>query len=169
MRRISKTDALRLVEQDAPALARFSGCPMCALAAGSEATVLERDGVLVALDRFAARRGHLLVVLRRHVETLRELAWTEYLAVQRLAWEASRAVDAALKPRHVYVAALGTATARPMSFPHHHVHVVPLYDGDERDRPSEVFSWSRGVEIYEAGEAQALIGAVREAWPRGDP
>ena len=55
----------------------------------------------------------------------------------------------------------GAAEAQPrgISFPHAHVHVIPLPDGDERDRPAAVFTWSNGVYMYEDDEASR---------PRGD-
>jgi len=56
-----------------------------------------------------------------------------------------------------------------MSFPHFHIHVLPVYDTDERARPAHVFSWSAGVLVYEDDEAHALSERLREAWERGRP
>jgi histidine triad (HIT) family protein len=168
---LGKEEALAMVEREARALpARFRGCAMCAVAArhGADLEVLaESEAAVAALDRFATRPGHVLVVLRRHVERVVELPWAEYAEVQRLSWEAARALEEALRPKRVYVAALGSAERRAISFPHHHVHVVPLPHGDERDRPAEVFTWARGVALYEPGEAGAMAEALRRAWPAG--
>ena len=129
--------------------------------------VLAENEVAVAmLDRFATRRGHVVVVLRRHAEAIAELPWEEYAAVQRLAWEASRALTTALAPVRVYVAALGATRRIATSFPHHHVHVIPLMDGGEIDRPASVLTWANGVHVYEAGEMAALSERLRDAWPR---
>jgi diadenosine tetraphosphate (Ap4A) HIT family hydrolase len=171
LRRISKPEALSLVAAEAAEIeARFAGCAMCGVIAGAppaRAKLAENDAAVAVLDRFAARPAHVVVVLRRHLERVTDLPWDDYAAVQRLAWEAARALDRALSPRRVYVASLGSARAIATSFPHHHVHVVPLADGGEGDRPAEVLTWSRGVFVYEEGEAERLAEQLREAWPRG--
>src|SRR5262245_28081213 len=107
---------------------------------------LASNGVAVALlDRFAARPFHVVVVLRRHAERLTDLTLEEYAAVQRLAWEAAQALERLLSPKRIYVAALGAAQRIATSFPHYHVHVVPLLSGGPEDRPAEVLTWSNGV------------------------
>jgi diadenosine tetraphosphate (Ap4A) HIT family hydrolase len=169
LRRISKDEALSLVAAAAPEIeARFAGCAMCAAASGfpEGRRSLASNGAAVAmLDRFAARPGHVVVVLRRHVESVAELGWDEYALVQRLAWEAARALTEAIAPRRVYVASLGATRRIATSFPHHHVHVVPLADGGEADRPAEVLTWSRGVYVYEPGEVERWTERLRAAWP----
>lgn len=198
MRHISKSEALSRVALEAPVIERrFGGCPMCAAvavvsapedrptdhdpalnqgdlahpsAAVIRASALARSDVAIAMmDRFAARPGHAVVVLRRHVESIADIPWDEYAAVQRLAWEASRALTAALSPVRVYVAALGATRRIATSFPHHHVHVIPLSDGGESDRPAQVLTWSNGVHVYEPGERAAWAERIRAAWPRGAP
>jgi diadenosine tetraphosphate (Ap4A) HIT family hydrolase len=51
-----------------------------------------------------------------------------------------------------------------MSFPHFHIHVLPVYDTDARARPAHVLSWSAGVLVYEDAEAAALAERLRAAW-----
>ena len=157
-----------MVTREAEALpARFRGCVMCALVAGhpSDREVLaERPGAIAVLGRLVVRRGHVLVVLRRHVESIGAMPWSEYADVQRLAWEAACTLERGLRPRRVFVAALGSATQLPMSFPHHHVHVLPLFDGGEADRPSEVLTWRHGVSLYDGDEARELADTLRRDW-----
>ena len=66
----------------------------------------------------------------------------------------------------VYVASLGAVQALPMSFPHHHTHVVPIYETGERARPANVFSWSSGVVRYAQAEARELRASLRSALVR---
>lgn len=140
---------------------------MCATAmdgaAGGE-ILAANDAAVAVLARYWVRRGHILVVLRRHVESIRALPWEEYASAQRLAWEAARAAESALGAKRVYVAALGAVAPLATTFPHHHVHVVPLYDGGESDKPSRVLTWSEGIGVYEAGEAAEIAAALRRAW-----
>jgi hypothetical protein len=44
------------------------------------------------------------------------------------------------------------------------VHVVPLYDGGELDRPSEVLTWRHGIWLYAPDEARELAVRLRAAW-----
>lgn len=169
LRRLSKTEALALVAAASAEIdARFAGCAMCAAAFAPRGHLASNDAAVAMLDRFAARPGHVVIVLRRHVESLAELPWDEYAAVQRLAWEAARALTAALAPRRIHVAALGSASRIAISFPHHHVHVIPLTGGGEEDRPAEVLTWRHGVHIYEDGELEAWAARLRAAWPAAD-
>jgi diadenosine tetraphosphate (Ap4A) HIT family hydrolase len=169
MPQITKAEALALVTEEWERLpARYAGCAMCAMVAGhpDDIEILASNAHAVAvLDRYATRRGHVLVVLRRHAESVAELGWDEYAAVQRLAWEAGRAVDHALRPMRVFMAVLGSTAKLPNTFAHHHVHVIPLEPGSE-DRPSRVFSWEPGVYVYEAVEGRELAGSLRTSWPR---
>lgn len=169
LRRIPKTEALALVAAEAAEIeARFGGCAICAVSASpAPPGLLASNAVALAmLDRFAARPGHVVVVLRRHVESIAELPWDDYAAVQRLAWEAVQAVTRVLAPARVYVAALGSPRRIAISFPHHHVHVLPLTSGGDEDRPAEVLTWSHGVYTYDAGEIDAWAERLRAAWPR---
>jgi diadenosine tetraphosphate (Ap4A) HIT family hydrolase len=168
VRQITKTEALARVAAEAAEIEeRFAGCAMCAVSAAPPAgALLASNGAAVAmLDRFAARPGHVVVVLRRHVESLAELPWDEYAAVQRLAWEAAQALTRLLAPRRIFVAALGAPRRIAISFPHHHVHVLPLSGAGEHDRPAEVLTWSHGVHVYDPGEIEEWGARVRAAWP----
>ena len=156
MRRLSKQDALARL--GAPA-----GCPMCDLARDAPAIAASAHAAAL-LDRYAARPGHVLVVLRRHEERLAAVRWDEYEAMQRLAWEVCGALEDTLAPRRIYVAALGSAEARATSFPHVHLHVIPLSDGGEADRPASVLTWEHGMYVFEdAAEEQALRARLAAA------
>lgn len=141
---------------------------MCAIARGATGEPIARNDVAVCvLDRLASRRGHLLVIAERHVEALGDLGWRDYVAMQRLAWEASRALEAVFRPVRLYVAMLGSREETAKSFPHLHLHVVPLDDGGHDDRPAKVFTWDR-VHVYDDDEASAIIASLRAVWRRAE-
>jgi histidine triad (HIT) family protein len=169
MRQLTRGDALALLEQHKRDLLRHpDDCVMCALNERRDATLLLKQDAqgTVVLDRFGNRPAHLLVIARRHVEHATELSWPEYSALQRLAYEACQALQSALQPQRVFVAALGSSGApQPMTFSHFHLHVVPVLPGDERPRPAQVFSWTEGVVTYDAEQAAALIARLKSAWP----
>src|SRR5262245_4793495 len=158
MKRLAKDEVFaRLAAEHRP------GCRMCAMAVEQNAIASTEHAVAV-LDRFASRPGHVLVLLRRHEERIAALAWDEYADVQRLAWEMTRAIETALAPRRIYVAALGSAAPLVTSFPHVHFHVVPLADGGEADRPAAVFTWTNGIYVFDdADEEAALVAKLRAA------
>jgi diadenosine tetraphosphate (Ap4A) HIT family hydrolase len=167
-RTIEKPEALTLLaENRQQLLGDGSGCVMCALVARARSSlelVRESDHGVVLLDRFGTREGHLLVVSRAHVEDTLELGWDVYQDLQRLAYDGARVVTRSLAPARIFIAVLGASAALPMSFPHFHIHVLPVYDTDERARPAHVLSWSAGVLVYEDAEAAALAQRLRGAW-----
>jgi diadenosine tetraphosphate (Ap4A) HIT family hydrolase len=164
---MDRRDALRAVQREAALLPeKFGGCVMCGLVEHTKETHLlsKTRGAVAVLARFGVRRGHVLVVLRRHTERWEDLSRADWLDAQGLAWEAARAIETALGASRVYVASLGSAKQRAMTFPHHHLHVVPTYHGDRRDRPATVFTWERGVVVPSDREVQRLRDAIRGSW-----
>jgi diadenosine tetraphosphate (Ap4A) HIT family hydrolase len=120
---------------------------------------------IAVLSRYQLRRGHVLVLARRHVERWSDVAWNEWRDVQRLSWEAARAIERAFDPVRVYAATLGAnGKVAPTSFPHLHVHVVPIYESDERGKPSNVFTWKHGLVKPSSREAAAVQRALVDAW-----
>jgi len=53
----------------------------------------------------------------------------------------------------------------PQTYSHYHVHVIPVYETDERARPARVLSWSEGVVVYDDGEADGICRELSLAWP----
>jgi diadenosine tetraphosphate (Ap4A) HIT family hydrolase len=171
MQQLTKSDALEQLAQHKRQLLRHPDeCVMCALAERRDAAlVLKEDSYgTVVLDRFGNRPAHLLVISRRHVEHATQLSWPEYGALQRLAYEASQALEKALQPQRVFIAALGSSDPQPMTFSHFHLHVVPVLQGDDRPRPAQVFSWTEGVVTYDAAQAAKLVSQLERAWPMRD-
>lgn len=169
-RTIEKPEALSLLERNRRELLGDSdGCVMCALVRRASETSdfwAESEHGLVILDRFGSRIGHALVLAREHREDTADLGWPLYSELQRLAYDTSVALKTALSPLRIFVAVLGASAQVPMSFPHFHIHVLPVYESDERARPANVFSWSAGVLVYEDDEARELGRRVKAAWPR---
>jgi diadenosine tetraphosphate (Ap4A) HIT family hydrolase len=164
---VSKEVALALLaEHKQSLLAHGGGCVMCALArTGGDGCVAQSHHAVVMLDRFACRYGHLMVIPRTHVERMSELDWEVFIDVQRLVFEAARAVEACFKPARVFTATLGAAAELPQTYSHYHVHVIPVSDTDERARPARVLSWSEGVVVYPDEEAAQMCRQLVASWP----
>ena len=168
-RTVEKPEALELLAENRRLLlGGGEGCVMCALVRrareSAELLAENADGV-VLLDRFGSRPGHAIVIARRHVEDTTALGWPVYAELQRLAYQTCAALERTLAPARTFVAVLGASAQLPMSFPHFHVHVLPLYETGEGARPAHVFSWSAGVLVYEDEEARELAARLRAAWP----
>ena len=105
----------------------MAGCIFCAIANGeSPAAVVMRDDENCAfLDARPLFKGHVLVVPRKHIETLGDLENVESLfsEVQRIALAVEKALDA----DGTFVAINNKVS---QSVPHLHVHVVPRKKGD---------------------------------------
>lgn len=156
-------NARKITKQEAEARIAATpagACTMCDLASGA-APIATNDEAVAVLAPYATRPGHVLVVLRRHALSIAQLERQEWLALNDLSWRIARAMERAFAPARTYVAALGSVSALPMSFPHVHQHVVPLFDGGEADRPAEVFTWRNGVYVYDDAQvAETLRSAV---------
>jgi diadenosine tetraphosphate (Ap4A) HIT family hydrolase len=109
------------------------------------------------------------VVVRGHVERITDLPLATHLEVQRIVWEANMTLEKVFTPRRIYTATLGSPSSASldppaMSFPHLHVHVIPIHEDGESARPAAVFSWTAGVWLYDEGEAEELARMLHAAW-----
>ena len=164
---VDKSEALERLEAYKRSLRPFD-CLLCAVRSAVEETdqvIASNAHGLVVLNRFGQRRGHLMVLSRRHVDHLHELDWTACAELQRLAYDANIALKRTLAPLRIFSAVLGTDAPIATSYAHLHVHVLPIHEADERSRPARVFTWSEGVYVYGEGEAEALAAELRAAWP----
>ena len=171
MRVLNKSQALAALELAKSSLGLRPGdCVMCAVyeQAHHDRVMENADGVVV-LDRFGSRRGHLLVISRAHLEGASELGWVRYASLQKLAFDATLALEAAFAPARVFVAALGSSEPIATSYPHYHIHVVPIARHDDDARPARVFSWSAGIVQYEEDESRELIDTLKRAHRERNP
>ena len=155
--RISREDAIaRLPAPD--------GCALCALVREPDADTLFDDGeIVVRLSRFPVQWGHVMIVPRVHVERFGALELATWLRTNELAHRAASALEAALTPSRCYVASLGAARADlPMTFPHVHINVIPVFDPDAR--PREILTWQHGVLEASEEEWEALRATLSRSW-----
>ncbi|MGP3952423.1 HIT family protein [Streptomyces sp. 7N604] len=132
-------------------------CRFCAIVASEVAShrVFEDGTVVAFLDARPLFPGHVLVVPRRHFETLADLPASDvgpfFSRVQRIAGAVERAMEAAGS----FVAANNRVS---QSVPHFHVHVVP------RNRKDGLrgFFWPRTRYADEA-QAEEVAARVRAA------
>ena len=111
-------------------------CPYCENFAGRFAphgppAVVTEDGVTCAFlapAPLGGMPGHVLVITRRHVETIFELAPEEAAALGVAVTAAAQAIRAALDPPGLLVQQ-NNGVAAFQTVPHFHVHVIPQVSG----------------------------------------
>ena len=139
-------------------------CAFCAIAHGEALAEIVLDDIagVAFLDRRPLFPGHVLVVPRRHVETLPDLAPEDVGPFFALVQRVTRAVAAATGGEGTFVAINNVVS---QSVPHLHVHVVPRHQGDGLF--SRNLAWTRHPYRDEA-EMRAVAAAIRTALAR-DP
>lgn len=110
----------------------MTDCVFCRIVRGElpATRVYEDEQVLVFMDIFPLRRGHVLVIPREHRQQLHELPAPVRARLVDTAARVSKALYAsALKPAAVHFA-INDGPAAHQTVPHVHLHVLPRYRGD---------------------------------------
>jgi len=104
-------------------------CVFCAIAAGDVAAdvVLDEPDFVGFLDRRPVFKGHVLLVPRRHLDTLLDLPADLHAGLLGAAQRLAGAAVAGLGAQGSFVAVNNVVS---QSVPHLHVHVVPRTKGD---------------------------------------
>lgn len=142
-----------------PVGAEVAGCVFCSIVAGEVAAgiVLDEPDFVGFLDARPVFKGHVLLVPRRHVDTLPDLPAELRDGFLEAAQRLATAVRVGLGAQGSFVAVNNTVS---QSVPHLHLHVVPRTKGDglrgffwprtkyaddaERDRYAEVLGRALG-------------------------
>jgi histidine triad (HIT) family protein len=99
-------------------------CLFCRIVSGDLASIIvfEDENTLAFLDHRPLFPGHILLVPRKHFETLGDLPATQVGPLFKNAQLLSRAVELALEAEGSFVAMNNRVS---QSVPHMHVHIVP--------------------------------------------
>ena len=108
--------------------------------------VAEDDNTMAFMDIMPARKGHVLVVPRRHSETMLDVPAEDLVAMTRMVKRVSMAVQKAMEPAGFSVVQLNGAASGQTVF-HIHFHVIPRRVGD-----GLAMKWSH--ETYLPGEIE---------------
>ena len=110
----------------------MDGCLFCAIVRGeSPASVVLHDAEVVAfMDIHPVRRGHVLVVPRRHAVFVHQLTPAERAGMMEAAARIAVAQAAAGLPREGGTLVVNDGPAAGQHVPHAHLHVIPRARGD---------------------------------------
>ena len=157
--RAEAIDRIRGERGDAP-------CLMCAIVgrkAGAVHVVHEDEEHLVSLPAYVRRWGQVLVTPKAHVTNYVEVDAESWARTNALALRAARMVERVRGPRRIYLASTGSSAGELVnSSVHLHIHVIPLYEPD--DKPADIFSWQEGIYVAEPDEWEALQKEYLAAW-----
>lgn len=139
---------------------------MCAINArrvGAVYPVYEDERLIVMLPRYVRRWGHVLVTPKPHYTAFSAIDPGLWARTNELAHRAARMIEQVMRPRRVYVASTGSSAGElTQSSMHLHIHVIPLYEAD--DKPADIFSWADGILVAEPAEWEELQARYRLAW-----
>nr|WP_192868004.1 HIT family protein [Calderihabitans maritimus] len=94
--------------------------------------VAENDLARAFYDKYPVNEGHVLIVPKRHVETLFEATLEELDAINRLLFKVKDKLDKKFNPDG-YNVGVNVGRAAGQTIFHLHYHVIPRYLGDVKD------------------------------------
>ncbi|MEJ2310915.1 MAG: HIT domain-containing protein [Gemmatimonadales bacterium] len=108
----------------------MQGCPFCEL---PEARIrIEGEHGLVVRDGYPVAAGHLLIVPRRHVESIFHLSEPEQDELWSLTARARGLLIREARPEG-FTIGINDGLAAGQTVPHAHIHVIPRQIGDVAD------------------------------------
>src|SRR5690242_1703285 len=105
-------------------------CPFCP--PQTSQLVMETEFVFVLRDGFPVSEGHTLVVPKRHVLSLFDLALEEQTTIWKTVIEAREGLFRDLHPDG-FTIGINDGPAAGQTVPHAHIHIIPRFNGDVTD------------------------------------
>ena len=132
-------------------------CIFCKIVAKEipSSPVAEDEKTIAFMDVMPARKGHVLVVPKRHSETMIDIPLDDLTAMTKLVQRVSVAMKKAVNPPGFSVVQLNGAASGQTIF-HIHFHVIPRQVGD-----GLAMKWSH--ESYAQGEMEEYQAKIVEA------
>jgi diadenosine tetraphosphate (Ap4A) HIT family hydrolase len=157
---ISRDEALARIREECGTPA----CLMCAIRdgrAGKTVLVADEGDVMLVLPRYVRRWGHAMAMPKPHVTSFVEVDDALWERTNVMALRAARMIERLRRPRRCYLASTGSSAGElTQTSVHLHIHVIPLYQPD--DKPADIFSWSGGVYVADDEEWEELRSAYVE-------
>lgn len=132
----------------------MDNCDFCA--AKDENVILQNDSAVAFLSRFAFRKGHCVVVSRRHVKSVSELTEKESTDMSQLISKVAKVLEDELKAEKTYIISIGDMVE------HFHYHLIPKLEGQTS---LGVYCFgglqrAEGKFVYEDGEYEEVLGRL---------
>ncbi len=102
-------------------------CLFCRIIQNRKETfVYEDDSVVVLLSKYQTSKGHLIITLKNHFESIDDIPEQDYLHLQSVIKKYNQKLNSNLKPEKIYILLLAEEVA------HVHFSVIPRYEGDTK-------------------------------------
>lgn len=138
----------------------YDSCPFCAYVRGEReyVAVAEDDLALALMNYRQYERGAMLVIPKRHCETVLDVSDAEVASLYRLAKALASGAERALGAcgANIYQ---NNGVKGGQHVPHVHVHVVPRYE----DSDAEKLFLMRNYPIVPWSELRVTAAAIRAA------
>lgn len=120
-------------------------CLFCQLE--EEEHLIENGSFYGCFDKYPVTKGHLLIIPRRHVESLFDLTDAERMALFALV-EAGRDFLTETHAPDGFNFGINQGKAAGQTVPHLHLHIIPRYQGDMEDPEGGVRGVIPGKQKY---------------------
>ncbi len=108
-----------------------NSCPFCQIVNRNRSAVIlrEENDVMAFMDQFPATPGHILVIPKRHIETIFEMPEELGARLMAMAVSLTKAIQECLQPAGLNLIQ-SNKKAGGQTVPHFHLHIVPRYYDD---------------------------------------
>ncbi|KUO51108.1 MAG: HIT family hydrolase [Desulfitibacter sp. BRH_c19] len=94
--------------------------------------LIENELAVAFYDKFPVNHGHVLIIPKRHVETLFDASFEELQDINKLIFEVKNFLEDKYKPDG-YNIGINVGEAAGQTIFHLHYHIMPRYVGDVED------------------------------------
>ena len=91
--------------------------------------ILCNDLFIAIMDEFPVSNGHMLIIPKRHIESIFDLTMNDAESLQLMIVEAKRYITSHYNPDGFNIGC-NCGEAAGQTIKHFHVHVIPRYKGD---------------------------------------
>jgi diadenosine tetraphosphate (Ap4A) HIT family hydrolase len=155
-RLITRAQALARLEKEI----QPGECLGCAVNRRKDLVLIDGTHAMALLSHYPRNWGHTAVFLKRHVTHLSSVSPGEWLELNEQVRRVGVALEQVLRPLRVFLACTGSVEKLPMTCPHIHFNLIPVYSA--ADKPSSIFTWENGIYEADPAEWDDLFSSLRE-------
>jgi len=139
-------------------------CPFCEISSGeAPASIVYQDAAVMAfMDLRAADAGHVLVIPRKHWETIHEIPDSTLVDIFRVAKRVAGAVKEAVSAEGINVVQSNGRAAYQM-VNHLHVHVIPRFQGDAISKTVQAVLASLEFDVAQREDLDEVAELIRRS------
>jgi diadenosine tetraphosphate (Ap4A) HIT family hydrolase len=155
---ISREQALLELQKN-----KSGNCFLCSLINGNAKFILEKNNsVTVFLSEYPRFWGQIMIAPNIHSEKFFELDENTWKEMNHFALKSARILEKLFSPVRCYIASTGSPENLPMTCPHNHINVIPVYDATLK--PAQVFTWANGLYAGSEVEWKELFSLLSKEW-----